>query len=244
MNAAAEQPQVAVAEDAPKAIPRMAAVEMMDSILDATVRRQYEQAVTDRYMAQSYSKGAGVSDEEGRTLIALGRDYGWGPAHSLTRLYVRDGKPHLYAEARASMLAQAGYKWIPVKHNAEECTYQFKYKGEWMEDVDGKPLRVSFTLKQAQTAGYVENARGSKPKGNYDKIPENMLFARMISNFHRWHAAEVDGATLADSTDIMERVVTATEERIANKTTDAVDALAERLQAEKIEEKVMVNATA
>ena len=237
MNPAQEQPQ-AQAEEAPKKQSAVSAtIDMMESIIDATARKHYEQAVTDRYMAQTYAKGAGISEEDARTIIALGRDYGWGPAHSLTRLFMQGGRPRLFAEARANMLAQAGYKWYPVVHNDVECTYQFKYKGEWMLDVNDKPLRVTFTMKDAEKAGYVQNSRGKDGKtGNYDKIPGNMLFARMITNFHKWHAAEVDGATLADQTDILDAVVTETEKNIASKSLSKVEELKERLAEAKPEE--------
>jgi hypothetical protein len=221
-----------VVEEAPKKPATMnATIDMMESIISATARQQYEQAVADRYMAQTYAKGAGMSEEDARTIIALGRDYGWGPAHALTRLFMQGGRPRLFAEARANMLAQAGYKWFPVTHNETECTYQFKYKGEWMLDVNDKPLRVSFTMKNAEKAGYIQNSRGKDGKtGNYDKIPENMLFARMITNFHKWHAAEVDGATLADPNELLEAVVAETEKNIAAKSVDKVEELKERLQ--------------
>ena len=80
MNPAQEQPQ-AQTEEAPKKQSAVSAtIDMMESIIDATARKHYEQAVTDRYMAQTYAKGAGISEEDARTIIALGRDYvGSGP---------------------------------------------------------------------------------------------------------------------------------------------------------------------
>lgn len=238
MSPAVEEPVVQVQEEAPKKqAPMNATIEMMESIISATARNQYEQAVADRYMAQTYAKGAGMSEDDARTIIALGRDYGWGAAHSLTRLFMQGGRPRLFAEARANMLSQAGYKWYPVVHNETECTYQFKYKGEWMLDVNDKPLRVTFTMKQAEKAGYVESSRGknAKPgdKGNYDKIPENMLFARMITNFHRFHAAEVDGAAMSDPNELLDAVVSETEKNIAAKSASNVDELKERLEVAK-----------
>lgn len=235
MSPAVEEPVVQVQEEAPKKqTPMNATIEMMESIISETARNQYEQAVADRYMAQTYAKGAGMSEDDARTIIALGRDYGWGAAHSLTRLFMQGGRPRLFAEARANMLAQAGYKWMPVVHTDTECTYQFKYKGEWMLDVNDKPLRLTFTMKQAEKAGYVQNSRGKEGKhGNYDKIPENMLFARMITNFHKWHAAEVDGAAMADPNELLDAVVSETEKNIAAKSVTKVEELKERLEVAK-----------
>lgn len=224
----AEQQQ---APTAPQVI-QSPVVSMMESIIDSTVRSQYEQAVADRYMAQTYAKGANVSEDEARTIIALGRDYGWGAAHSLQRIFIerRSQKPCLYAEARSNMLRKAGYSWTPVVHNDKECTYQFARNGEWMQDADGKPLRLSMTMERAIKAGWVANSRGDKKEGNYDKVPEDMLFARMITRFHRYHAADVDGTTLGDPGDVLERVVEVTEQQIKAKTDDAVEELSARLK--------------
>lgn len=212
---------------------KLGTLDILGSILDETARKQYEMVLADKFAASTYAEGAGVKIDEAATLIALGRDYGWGPAHSLQRLYMRDKKPHLYAEARANMLAKAGYSWMVVNHTDKECRYQFQYKGKWIEDVHGKPLQVAVTMEDATKAGWVQNSRGDRKEGNYDKVPKNMLFARMITNFHRWHAAGVDGANMSDDTDLIGKVVNETERLISEKTDAKIEQLREQLTAVK-----------
>ena len=60
-----------------------------------------------------------------------------------------------------------------------------------------------------------------------------MLFARMITNFHKWHAAEVDGAAMADPNELLDAVVSETEKNIAAKSASKVDELKERLEVAK-----------
>lgn len=230
MNAAAEQPQQ-----------QKQAASIFDDMLDATVRRQAEQAKADKIMGQTYGPGMGITAELAALKIAYGRDYGFGPAQSLKFIHIINGTPALESSGRTNLLKKANYDWRPVDEKSfsdTECRMHFFRNGQQLTNSDGTPLVVSFSMEDANRAGYVENSRGSdkSKKGNYDKVPKNMLFARCLANFHRFFASEVDGSSMADPNEItMERVVTATEERIAAKTGDAVDALAERLQAEKVE---------
>lgn len=177
-------------------------VSIMDDILDASVRRQVEQAKADKIMGQTYGPGMGYSWELAALKIAFGRDFGFLPAQSLKFIHVINGAPSLEVSGRAYLLQNSGYDWKIVKHDDAECSYRFYYHGEGMTMEDGKPLIVTFTIADAERAGYVEGSRGknAKPgdKGNYDKVPKNMCFARMLANFHRWHAPRVAGNMMAD----------------------------------------------
>ena len=219
---------------------------IMDDILDTTVRRQAEQAKADKIMGQTYGPGMGYTWELAALKIAFGRDFGFPPAQSLKFIHVIGGVPSLEVSGRAFLLQTAGYDWKMVKHDGSECSYRFYKDNAGMETEDGKPLIVSFTLKQAEQAGYVENSRGKDgKKGNYDKTPMNMLYARMLANFHRFHAPRVAGNMMADPSEItIERVVEAT---IQSKSEDKVSELKQRLEEAKseqvmIEEKVEVQA--
>ena len=98
-----------------------------------------------------------------------------------------------------------------------------------------KPLELSFTIKDAERANFVQNSRGSGKVGNYDKFPRNMLFARCISNFHRFFAAEVIGSTVYDRGEVpMEEIIAATEERMASKSESAIDKLAAEMEMVKV----------
>lgn len=189
---------------------------VLDDILDATARSQADLAKSDRLTAQTYST------DPNAYAIAMGRDLGLNAALSLQLIHIIGGKPALSAGARATFLAQAGYSWRPVVHTDKQCTLRFWDKTGPMTDVDGKPLDVTITIEDAERAGWVQNSRGSSKVGNYDKVPKNMLFARVISNFHRWYAPHVVGAQVYDAGEItMESIIDAT----ASKTAAKLDAL-------------------
>jgi hypothetical protein len=203
----------------------------MASVLDSIVenqeaRKQAEAAIADGIAAKRYQ------DNPNAYVIALGRDYGLQPAHALNMIHIIGGKPVLSAGARATMLKQHGYDWRPVIFTDQEVRLRFTLRGEPMLDANGKPLEVGMTIAEAERAQFVQNSRGSGKVGNYDKFPKNMLMARVISNFHRWFATEVMGATVYDAGEVsMDAVIEATEQRVTAKTESAAEALKERLQA-------------
>lgn len=206
---------------------------MVKSVLDDIVenqaaRAQAEGAKADQLTAKIYA------NDPNAYAIAMGRDLGLNAALALQNIHIIGGKPALGAGARAMFLAQAGYSWRPVVHTDKACTLRFYFRGDGMTDVDGKPLEVTITMEDAERAGWVENSRGgSGKKGNYDKIPKNMLFARVISNFHRWYAPHVVGAQVYDVGEItMENVIAATESKTASKL-DALEAELVTATAEK-----------
>jgi hypothetical protein len=195
-----------------------------DMVENHQARAQAEQAKSDKICAETYANNPNAY------VIALGRDYGLGAAHSMQMIWVdpKSGKPNLYAGARATFLQQAGYDWRPVVMTDKEVRLRFMLRGEWMKDADDKPLEVGMTITEAEQADWVQNSRGkdAKPgaKGNYDKFPKNMLFARVISNFHRWFAPHVIGATVYDMGEVnMESVIAATE-TASNQKLDALSA--------------------
>jgi hypothetical protein len=206
--------------------------ETMASVLDSIVenqeaRKQAEAAIADGIAAKRYQ------DNPNAYVIALGRDYGLQPAHALNMIHIIGGKPVLSAGARATMLKQHGYDWRPVVFTDQEVRLRFTLRGEPMLDANGKPLEVGMTIAEAERAQFVQNSRGSGKVGNYDKFPKNMLMARVISNFHRWFASEVMGATVYDAGEVsMDAVIEATEQRVQSKTESAAEALKERLQSE------------
>jgi hypothetical protein len=195
-----------------------------DMVENHQARAQAEQAKADKICAETYANNANAY------VIALGRDYGLGAAHSLQMIWVdpKSGKPNLYAGARATFLQQAGYDWRPVVMTDKEVRLRFMLRGEWMKDADDRPLEVGMTIAEAEQADWVQASRGKDPKpgtkGNYDKFPKNMLFARVISNFHRFFAPHVIGATVYDMGEVsMDSVIAATESKSASKL-DALEA--------------------
>lgn len=183
-----------------------------DIVENQSARAQAEGAKADQLTAKIYANDANAY------AIAMGRDLGFNAALALQNIHIIGGKPALSAGARAMFLRQAGYKWLPVVHTDKVCTLRFWEQGEMMTDVNGKPLDVTVTWEDADKAGWVQNSRGSGKVGNYDKVPKNMLFARVISNFHRWYAPHVVGAQVYDAGEItMGDVIAATEAKSASK---------------------------
>jgi hypothetical protein len=216
-------------------------VSVFDDIIENTAaRKSAEWAKADLLMGRTYGKAIDNSPEMTAFKIACGRDFGFSPAQSIMFIYVYNNIPALYASGRSNLLVKAGYSWKVIKHDDTISHYRFYKHGDVMTDAEGKPLDVAFSMQDAIKAGYVENARGKASgdpkkdadrKGNYDKVPKNMLFARMITNFHRWHAPEVDGSAAADPSEVMELVVDETQRRIEAKTGDAVEDLKAKLAA-------------
>jgi hypothetical protein len=197
----------------PEAAPVIQSKSVLDDIVaNQDARSQAEAAKADKLTAEVYANNPNAY------AIAMGRDLGLNAALSLQLIHIIGGKPALSAGARATFLSQAGYSWRPVTHTEKECTLRFYYRGEGMTDVNGKPLDVTITIEDAEKAGWVQNSRGSGKVGNYDKVPKNMLFARVISNFHRWYAPHVVGAQVYDAGEVtLDRVIEATESASAAK---------------------------
>jgi len=205
MNTQMTTPEQAPAQTAQKSV-------LDDIIENQAARAQAEGAKADQLTAKIYA------NDPNAYAIAMGRDLGLNAALALQNIHIIGGKPALGAGARAMFLAQAGYSWRPVVHTNKQCTLRFYFRGDGMADVDGKPLDVTITMEDAERAGWVQNSRGSGKVGNYDKIPKNMLFARVISNFHRWYAPHVVGAQVYDVGEVtMDSVIAATESKSASK---------------------------
>ena len=210
--------QMTKPEQAPAQVAQPTKSVLDDIIENQAARAQAEGAKADQLTARIYA------NDPKAYAIAMGRDLGLNAALALQNIHIIGDKPALSAGARALFLRQAGYKWLPVVHTDKICTLRFWEAGTLMTDVDGKPLDVTITMEDAERAGWVQNSRGDKKVGNYDKVPKNMLFARVISTFHRWYAPHVVGAQVYDVGEVtMENVIAATEGKTASKL-DALEA--------------------
>ena len=225
--------QIQAAQVAPAPVPQRS---ILDNLIENhEARRQAEASIADGISAAKYAKGAGVDPDSATYIIALGRDFGLNAAQSLQAIDLIGGRPALRAMYKAAFLIQAGYSWKVIKHDDTISSYRFYLRGEALTDAEDKPLNISFSMDEANKAGYVEKARGKdgKTPGNYDKIPKNMLFARMISNFHRWHAPQVMGATMPEVGELIDAAIIETESRMERSSLAA--SLSEKLTAAKAE---------
>jgi hypothetical protein len=202
---------------------------LLDEIIsmDPDLRRELDRAVADKRLASVYCPG-----EQGALIVAWGRDFGWQAAQAAMFIDCISGKPALKAVARQNLMKKAGYSWQPVQHDDTIAKFKFFHHGKVMTNADGTPMELAFTFAEATKAGYVDKSRGKEGKqGNYDKIPKNMLLARLMANFHRWYASEVDGCTLLDPVEIMDEVINETEKNIMEKSNSKLDQLAAEIQA-------------
>lgn len=213
-------------EKAPPPSPGAAILE--DALnMSPDIRRELDRAAADKKLAAVYCPG-----EQGALIVAWGRDFGWQAAQAAMFIDCISGKPALKAVARQNLMKKAGYSWQPVRHDDTIAKFKFFHHGKVMTNADGTPMELGFTFEEAAKAGYVDKSRGKEGKqGNYDKIPKNMLLARLMANFHRWYASEVDGCTLLDPVEIMDEVINATEKNIMEKSNSKLDQLAAEIQA-------------
>lgn len=113
--------------------------------------------------------------------ILAGREMGFGPFASMTGVYVIQGRPALGANLLASAIKQSGrYDYRVVEMTETACEIEF------YDRQSGKPVSIGksrFTIDDARKAG----------TKNLDKFPRNMLFARAISNGHRWYCPDALG---------------------------------------------------
>lgn len=228
-----EAPKVIAAIPTPPAEERAQGSEpsILERIIveDDALKFELQRAAADKKLAQTYCPAAG---DQGALIVAWGRDFGWNAAQAAMFIDNVKGKPALKAVGRQNLMKKAGYSWREIQHDDTVAKFRFYYQNVPMEKADGKPLDLSFSMEEALKAGYVDGARGNQKQGNYDKIPKNLLFARLASNFHRWYASEVDGSSLPDPSEVeMSDVIAATEQNIASKNASKLDELAAELKA-------------
>ena len=107
--------------------------------------------------------------------IQAGQEIGVPPFAAMTGIHIIQGKPSIGAGLMASRLKGSGkYDYKIVKHDKTICSIEV-FQGS-------KSIGIStFTKEDATKAG----------TKNMDKFPENMLFARAMSNAVRWYAPDV-----------------------------------------------------
>lgn len=123
----------------------------------------------------------------------------------LTDIRVVEGRPELSAGLTAALLQREGYSWKFVEHNATVCRAAFFHIGKPLLDFNGQPVVFAFTMEQARKAGYSERGHKDDKQNTYDKTPENMLYARMITNFTKFFAPHITrGMTIYSPGEISE----------------------------------------
>ena len=107
--------------------------------------------------------------------VQAGAEMGIPPYAAMTGIHIISGKPVLGAGLLAARIKASGkYTYRTIEHTAQVCELAF-YEGAT------EIGRSKFTIEQARKAGVK----------NLDKFPENMLFARAISNGAKWHCPDL-----------------------------------------------------
>lgn len=221
----------------PAAAPEQPKRSLLDDIADESLKRRADQLRIDAFEAGRRSQALGIPAPQIELKYMYGRDYGFNEAQSLQFIHLipQGGMliPALHYKGRAVLLRRGGYNWKVVEHTEKVSEYAFYLMGEAMTDEAGKPLRIRYTLDDATRSGLVARSRGKDNKpGTYDQFGNEMLFARMLSRFHAFHASEVAGGAAVDTSDsLIQSVVEETQSRMGAATVLA-DKLAEIKGAE------------
>jgi hypothetical protein len=190
----------------------------INSLVEAEVARQvYAQ---DRALARDFAMSGQFDDLKGLTVdqavatamvkIQLGRAWGFNAADSMRYIYFTNGKPSVENEIVAAKLRQAGYDWDTdwleeeINHKGKPakkcvgCTLWLKrlnqeQKYEPMLDRDGKPISVSFTQYDADTAQIWEKGKQIplSQKWNFQSWGRDMYYWRSISRVKKYYAPHV-----------------------------------------------------
>lgn len=198
--------------------------DFLEKVTDATIRMELERAVADKYQAFAVRKRAGCANpEEVEQRIAAGRAFGLDRDTALNCFDVIQGVVAMRATLRAALLQRAGWHWVFVKHDANECSLVATKEGVPYCDAKGEPHVFTYTMDDAK-----RNKLDTKE--NWKSNPMDMLFARCITRVQRRVCpAATLGLDIPDTTEpvTIERIIDATEQ----KTADATEALRERLSA-------------
>lgn len=115
--------------------------------------------------------------------ILAGQELGMGPIASLMGVYYQQGKVTYSANIMAAAVKRSGiYTYRIRRHDTTACEIEFFERGESVGT-------SAFTIEEARLAGLTS----SQGKGNWEKYPRNMLFARAMSNGCKWFCPDIFG---------------------------------------------------
>lgn len=116
--------------------------------------------------------------EQAFMAVLAGQEIGIGPFAAVNGIHIISGKPVVGANVLARLVKSSGkYDYRITKHDETECVIAYFEGGDHVGD-------SRFTIKMAERAGLAGGA-------NWKKTPENMLFARAMSNGVKWFCPDV-----------------------------------------------------
>jgi hypothetical protein len=188
-------------------------------LVDADVARQH--FLQDKALAREFAMSGQFDDLKGLSAeqaiatamvkIQLGRAWGFNAADSMRYIYFTNGRPSIENEIVAAKLQQAGYDWDTewledeIQHKgktAKKCNGCTLWLKKWnaaeqrynsVLDRNGKPVSVSFTLYDADTAQIWEKGKQIplSQKWNFQSWGRDMYYWRCISRVKKYHAPHV-----------------------------------------------------
>lgn len=125
-------------------------------------------------MFQSHMFSAYGSPQAVLSTVMLGRELGLPAMAALRSVHVIEGKHSLGAALMVALVLKSGLAdyFEPISVTDKEATYETQRKGR-------KPIRLTHTIEMAVTAKLV------KPGSNWEKIPTDMLVARVSARLAR-----------------------------------------------------------
>lgn len=187
-----EQQQAYVPEALPIAQPSQQSEDLLEKVISNS-ERQFELLQRQAAIAAASRCYPDAPTTEAAAIkMMMARTLDIDPMVAMTDIRVYEGKPEISAGLTAALLQRAGYTWKFVQHDQVACRAAFWLNGQPLTDVAGNQVVHGFTMEQAKRAGYDKRGVTEKnPQNNYGKVAENMLFARMITNFCKWYAPSV-----------------------------------------------------
>lgn len=204
----------------------------LDSVIDATLRQKaetirikeaefaFQQRRAQMFMASglfSTTRDATPTQAVAQAMarIELGESMGFTAAESLQGIYIVSGQLCIASALRASRFQGAGYSWDIDWHwsgqaEASECTgctLWLKYREKPLLDRAGKPVKVSYLKADAQKMlTKMDGKRVSiLEKDNWKMTPQNMYFARVVTNAQRWYGAGVLSISIPSLEEVMDQ---------------------------------------
>lgn len=123
--------------------------------------------------------------------ILAGQEMGLGVFASLSSIHIIKEKPVIGANLMAAKIKSSGkYDYKFIEFNKQVCELMFferaGYDNSWTELGGSR-----FTIEDASTAGLLDKKNKDGSDNNWQKYPQNMLFARAISNGVKWYCPDL-----------------------------------------------------
>lgn len=141
---------------------------------ELTTYKPQEITITDlRNMATDFAKSGYFQDArdmaQAVVKIQAGRELGFGPVYSMTKIYIVKGKIAVSAETLGAMVKLSSrYDYAVKKLDDEECILLFTDNGK-------EAYTSKFTMTDARRAGLVAGGSG------WEKWPRAMLMSKALS---------------------------------------------------------------